>query len=220
LGFRPEVAGFTGRPWDRRSDRMVCAALRWQAFRGSSPCLPPTSRRRSSRRRSDTLPGKLTLARLINLLSSIRLAHIFQEKIRVTEITFPLVFDWRQTRRSSVKKALLIAGIGFLGISLTAFSQKMPGPGAPPGSPMGGQPALNAPGSRPPTTLPGRRVGPPPSGPGRRVGPPTVRKSRRVGRRAVRPGRRVGPPRTPLGKQMSSPSTPGRRVGPPTTPIR
>ena len=198
----------------------MCAALRWQAFRRSSPCLPPTRRRRSSRRRADTLPGKLTLAVNQPLKLHPTGTHLSGEDKGDRDHVSRIVFDWRQTRRSSVKKPLLIAGIGFLGISLTAFSQKMPGPGAPPGSPMGGQPALNAPGSRPPTTLPGRRVGPPPSGPGRRVGPPTVRKSRRVGRRAVRPGRRVGPPRTPLGKQMSSPSTPGRRVGPPTTPIR
>ena len=114
-----------------------------------------------------------------------------------------------------MKRIVLIAAAGFLGMSAIGYSQRAPGGGRAPGRAMNmGSPGLNAPASRPPTMLPGRRIGPSSTGPGRRLGPPTVRGPRKVGPAAKSRGRRVGPPAAPLGKQAAL-ASPGRRVGPP-----
>ena len=114
-----------------------------------------------------------------------------------------------------MNRLALIVGVGFLGLSTPAFSQRSHGPGMVPGRAMSPR-AMNAPTSRPPLTLPGRRIGPSNAGPGRRLGPPTVRGARRVGPQTLNHGRRVGPPAAPLGRNRATLSTPGRRVGPPT----
>jgi hypothetical protein len=115
-----------------------------------------------------------------------------------------------------VNRIALIAAVGVIGLSPLAYSQRVPRAGVGPINP----PAMNAPTSRPPLALPGRRIGPSSSGPGRRVGPPTVRGARSVGPRTVNRGRRIGPPSAPLGRNRATLSTHGRRVGPPPMTIR
>src|SRR5437867_2630870 len=146
------------------------------------------------------------------------MARIFQRGKMENTIPLP-ASSAGAPKEVSMNRIVLIAVVGLIGLSPLAYSQRVPRAGTAPGGPIG-PPRMNAPTSRPPTTLPGERIGPSNTGPGRRVGPPTVRKARRVGPRSVNRGRRIGPPAAPLGTQARPLQTPGRRVGPPTTPVR